>query len=36
MKRLHKHYDPFSEHKFRAYWFELWAFYESKRGPRGH
>lgn len=33
MKRLHKHYDPFGEHKFRAYWFELWAFYESKRGP---
>lgn len=32
-KLLHAHYDPFGEHKFRSYWFELWAFYESKRGP---
>lgn len=33
MKRLHKHFAPFGEHRFRSYWFELWAFYESKRGP---
>jgi 3-methyladenine DNA glycosylase/8-oxoguanine DNA glycosylase len=30
---LHAHYDPFGAHKFRSYWFELWAFYEAKRGP---
>ncbi|MEM7622097.1 MAG: hypothetical protein AAF235_02725 [Planctomycetota bacterium] len=33
LKRLATHYEPFGEHKFRAYWFELWADYESKRGP---
>jgi len=33
MKRLHDHYAPFAEHAFRSYWFELWAFYEQKRGP---
>lgn len=33
MKRLHDHYAPFGEHAFRSYWFELWAFYEQKRGP---
>ena len=33
MKRLAAHYEPFGAHKFRSYWFELWAFYESKRGP---
>ncbi len=36
-RRLHdqlaEHYAPFGEHKFRSYWFELWAFYESKAGP---
>ncbi|HVZ94302.1 MAG TPA: hypothetical protein VG797_07320 [Phycisphaerales bacterium] len=33
MKRLHAHYHPFGGHKFRSYWFELWEFYEAKRGP---
>lgn len=26
------HFEPFGSHKFRAYWFEMWAWYESKRG----
>ena len=26
------HYEPFGEHKFRSYWFEIWAYYEAKRG----
>jgi 3-methyladenine DNA glycosylase/8-oxoguanine DNA glycosylase len=33
MKRLHAHYRPFGEHRFRSYWFELWRYYEAKRGP---
>lgn len=33
MKRLAAHYEPFAHHKFRSYWFELWDYYESKRGP---
>ncbi len=33
IKALHAHYEPFGEHKFRSYWFELWAHYESKAGP---
>jgi 3-methyladenine DNA glycosylase/8-oxoguanine DNA glycosylase len=33
MKRVHKHFEPFGEHRFRSYWFELWMFYENKRGP---
>lgn len=33
MKRLAEHYAPFGAHRFRSYWFELWAFYEAKRGP---
>lgn len=32
MKRLEKHYEPFGPHKFRSYWFELWDFYQAKRG----
>jgi 3-methyladenine DNA glycosylase/8-oxoguanine DNA glycosylase len=32
MKRVHEHYAPFGEHAFRSYWFELWAYYESKHG----
>jgi 3-methyladenine DNA glycosylase/8-oxoguanine DNA glycosylase len=32
MKKVHQHFEPFGEHKFRSYWFELWAFYEKKRG----
>ena len=35
--KLHRlveaHYAPFGRHKFRRYWFELWEFYEAKRGP---
>lgn len=33
MRRLHDHYAPMREHAFRSYWFELWQFYESRRGP---
>lgn len=33
LKRLEKHYAPFGEHRFRSYWFELWEWYEGKRGP---
>lgn len=32
-KRVRAHYEPFGDHVFRSYWFELWDFYESKRGP---
>jgi 3-methyladenine DNA glycosylase/8-oxoguanine DNA glycosylase len=31
-KRVEAHYAPFGRHKFRRYWFELWEFYEAKRG----
>ena len=31
-RAIHAHYEPFGEHKFRAYWFELWEWYEQKRG----
>ncbi len=27
------HYEPFGEHRFRSYWFEIWQFYETKAGP---
>lgn len=33
MKRLEAHYEQFGEHRFRSYWFELWSWYEGKRGP---
>lgn len=33
LKQLADHYEPFGEHRFRSYWFELWDFYESKAGP---
>lgn len=33
MKRIGKHFEPFGAQRFRSYWFEIWAFYESKRGP---
>jgi 3-methyladenine DNA glycosylase/8-oxoguanine DNA glycosylase len=33
MKSVHRHYAPFGAHAFRSYWFELWAFYEQRRGP---
>ncbi|MFG0246605.1 MAG: DNA-3-methyladenine glycosylase family protein [Phycisphaerales bacterium JB052] len=32
-KQIRAHYEPFGEHKFRSYWFELWRFYETKAGP---
>lgn len=32
MKRVGAHFEGFGAHKFRSYWFELWAFYEAKRG----
>lgn len=33
MRLVEAHYEPFGEHRFRSYWFELWDFYETKRGP---
>lgn len=32
MKRVQRHFEPFGEHRFRSYWFELWRYYEAKRG----
>jgi 3-methyladenine DNA glycosylase/8-oxoguanine DNA glycosylase len=32
-KRVAAHYEPFGPHRFRSYWFELWEFYQTKRGP---
>jgi 3-methyladenine DNA glycosylase/8-oxoguanine DNA glycosylase len=32
MKKMERHYAPFGPHKFRSYWFELWDFYQAKRG----
>ncbi len=32
MKRLAAHYEPFGEYKFKSYWFEIWDYYETKRG----
>lgn len=31
-KQIEAHYGQLGEHRFRSYWFELWDFYESKRG----
>lgn len=33
LARLRAHYAAFGRHAFRSYWFELWAFYESRQGP---
>jgi 3-methyladenine DNA glycosylase/8-oxoguanine DNA glycosylase len=33
LRRLEAHYEPFGAHRFRSYWFELWADYEARRGP---
>ncbi|MEM1072478.1 MAG: hypothetical protein AAGB48_02015 [Planctomycetota bacterium] len=33
VKQLEAHYEPFGSYKFKSYWFELWRFYEQKRGP---
>lgn len=32
-RAIHAHYEPFGPHKFRSYWFEVWDYYEAKRGP---
>lgn len=32
MRRVETHYEAFGDHRFRSYWFELWAWYESRRG----
>ncbi len=32
-KKVAAHFEPFGEHRFRSYWFELWDFYEQKHGP---
>lgn len=32
-RQLTAYYDAFGRHRFRSYWFELWDFYESKKGP---
>lgn len=31
-KRLEAHYEPFGDHRFRSYWFEIWADYEGRKG----
>jgi len=33
MARVEEHFAPFGDQAFRSYWFELWSFYESRRGP---
>lgn len=33
MKKVAKHFEPFGEHAFRSYWFEMWTLYEKKAGP---
>ncbi len=32
-KRLEAHYAGFGDHRFRSYWFEVWAWYEGRKGP---
>lgn len=32
-RRVEAHYERFGEQKFRSYWFELWSFYEDRKGP---
>lgn len=32
-RQVRAHYERFGAHKFRSYWFEVWSFYEAKRGP---
>lgn len=32
MKRVKRHFEPFKDHAFRSYWFEMWDYYELKRG----
>lgn len=32
LKQIDAHFEPFGPHRFRSYWFELWRFYEAKRG----
>lgn len=32
MKKVHAHFEPFGADRFRSYWFEMWRFYEAKRG----
>jgi len=32
LKKMARHYEPFGDHRFQSYWFELWDWYESKKG----
>lgn len=32
MARVAAHFEPMGAHRFRSYWFELWDWYEAKRG----
>jgi 3-methyladenine DNA glycosylase/8-oxoguanine DNA glycosylase len=32
MRAVHEHFAPLGSHAFRGYWFELWEFYEARRG----
>lgn len=32
MKQVDAHFAPFGAHRFRSYWFELWEWYEARRG----
>ena len=33
LKRIAGHYEPFGDHRFRSYWFEIWEWYEGRKGP---
>ena len=33
MRRVASHFEGFGAHRFRSYWFEMWSFYEARRGP---
>lgn len=33
MRAVRRHFEPFGDQAFRSYWFELWAFYEGRKGP---
>lgn len=32
-KRLETHFAAFGDHRFRSYWFEVWQWYEGRKGP---
>ncbi|MFG0307181.1 MAG: hypothetical protein ACF8Q5_13300 [Phycisphaerales bacterium JB040] len=32
LKTMARHYEPFGAHRFQSYWFELWEWYEGRKG----